>query len=129
MREQRIAALSTGTRKLNTVTSRNVGALRRSKSNYALDWQRNVQINSKAMIKAGESLVIAGTPNEFPEDNFYRAVEGGTGGVLAIASVADGTPRKMTRLEAPPVWDGMAAAKGRLYIATADGKVICLGEK
>jgi outer membrane protein assembly factor BamB len=129
MREQRIAAISKGRRKLNNVASRNVGALRRSKSNYALDWQRNVQINGKAMIKAGESLVIAGTPNEFPAANFYRAVEGGAGGVLAIASVADGTLRKMTRLEAPPVWDGMAAANGRLYIATADGKVICLGEK
>ena len=81
------------------------------------------------MIKARNCLVIAGTPNEFPEDNFYRAVEGRAGGVLIMVSIADGSPYKTTRLEAPPVWDGMAAANGRLYIATVDGKVVCLGEK
>lgn len=24
-----------------------------------------------------------------------------------------------------PVWDGLAAANGRLYLATEDGKVVC----
>lgn len=129
LREQRIAAITKGRGKLNKVANRNIGALRRSKSNYALDWQRSVQINGKAMIKARNCLVIAGTPNEFPEDNFYRAVEGRAGGVLIMVSIADGSPYKTTRLEAPPVWDGMAAANGRLYIATVDGKVVCLGEK
>jgi len=31
-----------------------------------LDWQTGVQVNGKAMIKAGDTLVIAGTPNELP---------------------------------------------------------------
>jgi hypothetical protein len=48
--------------------------------------------------------------------------------VLITASIKDGTPSKTTRIKAPPVWDGMAAANGRLYIATVDGKVICLEE-
>ena len=26
------------------------------------------------------------------------------------------------------VWDGMAASGGRLYLSTADGQVVCLGE-
>jgi hypothetical protein len=28
-------------------------------------------------------------------------------------------------LDAPPVFDGMAAANGRLYVVTTDGKVAC----
>ena len=29
----------------------------------------------------------------------------------------------------PPVWDGMAVAQGRLYVASVDGKVTCYGKK
>jgi len=32
------------------------------------------------------------------------------------------------KLEAPPAFDGMSAAHGRLYMATLDGKVICFGK-
>ena len=33
------------------------------------------------------------------------------------------------KLDSPPVWDGMAIAQGRLYVATVDGKVACYGRK
>ena len=33
------------------------------------------------------------------------------------------------RLDAPPVFDGLAAAGGQLYLATMDGKVACFGGK
>jgi hypothetical protein len=32
------------------------------------------------------------------------------------------------QLDAPPVWDGMIAVEGRLYISLADGSIVCLGE-
>jgi hypothetical protein len=32
------------------------------------------------------------------------------------------------KLKSPPVWDGMAVAQGRLYVATVDGKVLCFGK-
>jgi len=31
------------------------------------------------------------------------------------------------KLDSIPVWDGMAVAQGRLFIATKDGKVTCFG--
>ena len=48
-------------------------------------------------------------------------------GVLEIWSTEDGTKLGEQRLEAP-VFDGLAAADGRLYVSTASGKVICLGK-
>ena len=48
-------------------------------------------------------------------------------GVLEIWSTEDGTKVGEQRLEAP-VFDGLAAADGRLYDSTASGKVICLGK-
>jgi hypothetical protein len=31
-------------------------------------------------------------------------------------------------LDAPPAWDGLAAANGQLFMVTQDGKVICFGQ-
>ena len=48
------------------------------------------------------------------------------GGVLWAASASTGEKIAQCKLDAPPVWDGMAAAHGRLYLTTADGRVLCL---
>ena len=48
-------------------------------------------------------------------------------GALEVFSTVDGKKISDQRLE-KPVFDGMAAADGRLYICTAAGKVICLGK-
>ncbi len=36
------------------------------------------------------------------------------------------TPLARTPLPGTPVWDGMAAAGGRLFVATRDGRIVCL---
>lgn len=64
-----------------------------------------------ALVLAGQTVFAAGK----------------TGGLCAFAA-ADGK-RLWRRDLPPPVWDGMAAARGALYVSTADGRVICLGGK
>ncbi|MHC4249628.1 MAG: outer membrane protein assembly factor BamB family protein, partial [Planctomycetota bacterium] len=49
------------------------------------------------------------------------------GGRLLILSTSDGKKLSEQKLPGPPVWDGVAAAYGRLYITLADGTVLCLG--
>ena len=49
------------------------------------------------------------------------------GGRLLAVSTADGKELAQTKLPAPPAWDAMAAASGRLYLVTTDGKVLCFG--
>ena len=54
-------------------------------------------------------------------------LEGRRGGQLLVFSAADGKKLASYELGAMPTFDGMAAAKGRLYLTTTDGKVLCLG--
>ena len=46
--------------------------------------------------------------------------------VLEVISTADGRTLREFPLEAEPVFDGMAAAYGRLYMAMKDGKILCM---
>ena len=41
-------------------------------------------------------------------------------------SKAGGSKLAEYSFDAPVVWDGLAAANSKLYLATEDGKVICL---
>ena len=41
-------------------------------------------------------------------------------------AAADGEKLAEYKLPAPPVWDGMAAARGRLFISTVNGDIICM---
>jgi len=48
---------------------------------------------------------------------------------LLAFSAADGKILGEVKLPAPPVFDGLAAANGKLYLSCLDGKVRCLGRK
>ena len=57
------------------------------------------------------------------------ALDGEQGGILWVTSADSGAKLNEIKLPALPVWDGMAAAGGRIFLSTIDGRVICLGEK
>jgi hypothetical protein len=56
------------------------------------------------------------------------ALDGKKGATLRAFSTQSGDPGADLELDSPPVWDGMAIAQGRLYIATQDGKITCFGK-
>jgi hypothetical protein len=43
--------------------------------------------------------------------------------------MADGKKLQTLPLEGNPVYDGMSAANGRLYVSTEDGRLMCFGDK
>jgi hypothetical protein len=57
-------------------------------------------------------------------DRLYRA---GSDGDLQVRAIADGRVL-VQRTLAEPIWDGLAIARGRLYVATRQGQLVCLGE-
>ena len=89
-------------------------------------WQVKIPLTGKAMVLAEDVLFVAGTPAVFPEGDLAKAYEGRMGGVVWASSAADG--RKLTeyRLDAAPEWDSLAAANGRLFLCTTDGRVHCM---
>lgn len=92
-------------------------------------WASPIPLTGKAMVLAGDTVFVAGTPAAFPKGDLAKAYEGRMGGVLWAASAATGEKRAEIKLGAPPTWDGMAVAGGRLFIALQDGRVLCLGGK
>ena len=50
-------------------------------------------------------------------------------GELRVVSIADGKVLGRMKLPAAPIWDGLAAANGRIYAALANGAIVCLGQK
>ena len=50
----------------------------------------------------------------------------GIAGLLLAVSASGGGKTAEYALDTVPVWDGMAAAYGRLYLSTVDGEVLCM---
>ena len=89
-------------------------------------WKTFLPIRIKAMVKTRDTLFVAGPPDVLDSADPYAAFEGRRGAFLAAVSATDG--REMTRiaLSSPPVFDGMIAAHGRLFVSLRDGRIICL---
>jgi len=90
-------------------------------------WSRRIRVRINAMAATEGPLFVAGPPDVVDPDDPLGAFEGRKGGVLVACDRADGTALWQTKLPAPPVFHGMAAAAGRLYVAMQDGSVACFG--
>jgi hypothetical protein len=88
-------------------------------------WSSNIPLTGKAIALAGDRLFVAGTPVAFPRDDLAAAYEGRMGGVLWVASADSGKKLAEIKLDAPPSWDGMAVAQGRLFVVLQDGSLRC----
>lgn len=92
-------------------------------------WTRWLPIRVRAMVKAGNRLLVAGPPDEFDKKDPYAPFEGRRGGRLAVVSAKDGAVLARRQLGAAPTFDGMIAAAGRLFIALEDGSLVCYGAR
>jgi outer membrane protein assembly factor BamB len=57
------------------------------------------------------------------------ALKGKAGALLWAVSTGDGKKLAEYKLDSMPVWDGMIAAGGKLYLTTMNGEVACFSEK
>jgi outer membrane protein assembly factor BamB len=89
-------------------------------------WQTMIPVRVRAMVLAGDRLIVAGPPDVLVPGDPLAAFEGRAGAVLEVFSAADGALLKKFPLPVPPVFDGMSAAGGRLYVALENGTVLCL---
>jgi hypothetical protein len=107
----------------------------------ACDWSEELPLQVRAMVLAGKTLFAAGPPDVVDEQQAFQhredagflkklaeqsdALEGRKGATLWAVSASDGKKLAEYKLDTPPAWDGMAAAEGRLYLSTSNGRVLC----
>jgi len=107
-------------------------AARSGQKNPAADlWKVDLPLRPRAMLRGGEHLFVAGTsgpadPERAPSPGI-AALEGEEHGLLQIVACSDGATLGRMRLASPPVWDGMASSREKLYLPLTDGSVVCLG--
>jgi len=92
-------------------------------------WQQMIPLRVRAMVLAGDKLFLAGPPDVLPEDDPLAPFEGRVPAQLWVISATEGKKLAQYPLGPQPVFDGMSAAGGRLYLATIDGRVVCFGAK
>ena len=86
---------------------------------------------------ANETLLLAGPPEPAEVrtgkltlqnlDRAEAAFRGRRGAALCLVDATDGKSLAQYKLESSPVFDGMIAARGRVFISLEDGSLVCFG--
>ncbi|MFC1718606.1 PQQ-binding-like beta-propeller repeat protein [Candidatus Poribacteria bacterium] len=88
-------------------------------------WTKTLPIQVQAMVLADKVLFMAGPVIE--EASWLAEDDADQETLLLAISVDDGTELARYQLECSPIFDGIAAANGQLYISLENGSVVCLG--
>ena len=91
-------------------------------------WGLMLPVRVRAMTKADEILFVAGPPDVVDKGDPLAAFEGRKGAVLKAYAAGDGKELAEMKLDVPPVFDGLIAANGRLFMSATDGSVVCFGD-
>ena len=90
-------------------------------------WSKSLKIHIRAMVLADKVIFIAGpridTSYEQKDLNESKPA------VLIAISASDGSELARYQIDSTPVFDGMAAAYGRLYVSMENGNLLCMSEK
>ena len=107
------------------------------------DWNQDLPLYVRAMVSTDGTLFVAGPPDTIDEEETFtrlasrddtvlaelakqdQALDGAQGAILQAVSKSDGKPLAKYNLDALPIWDGMAAANGKLFLATEAGTIVC----
>jgi outer membrane protein assembly factor BamB len=98
-------------------------------------WQSMVPLRIRAMVLARSAgshiatdlLFAAGLPDVVDPEDPLASFEGRKGALLNAYSAKDGALLTSLPLASEPAFDGLIAARGRLYLVTKDAKLLCMG--
>ena len=91
-------------------------------------WERRIPVRVRAMVATDDLLFTAGPPDVISGDDPLGAFEGRKGGILNVIDASNGDTLSEIKLPSPPVFNGAAAARGRLYLTLEDGSLACFRE-
>jgi outer membrane protein assembly factor BamB len=87
-------------------------------------WTKRVPIRVRAMVLADKVLFTAGPLQD--ANNGQQGSNEHQDALLIAFSASDGSELAKYQLDSSPVFDGMAAADGRLYLSTENGRLCCM---
>ncbi len=90
-------------------------------------WSKPVPVHVRAMVLAGDIIFVAGagpSPGKAPEKQNASPTP-----LLLAISASDGTELARHPIPAAPVFNGMAAAEGELYLTLENGQLLCMMEE
>jgi len=106
-------------------------------------WTQDIPLFARAMLLAQGTLFFAGPADLVDEEQAVKqladpqvqerlraqeeAFAGKSGGTLWAVSAENGQKFSELELDTIPVFDGMAAARGRLYLSGVNGRLMCFG--
>ena len=103
--------------------------LRKDDRSGKLAWKTETfPVGPFAMVVTENKLLVAGFTEAIDPADPWANIEGREGSVLWVLSKQNGRKLAEYRLETLPVWNGMAAANGKIFISLKNGKLICLGK-
>ena len=92
-------------------------------------WLTRMPVRIRAMALADNRLLVAGPPDVIDPKDPLGAFEGRKGGILAVVDTASGNKLSEIQLPSPPVFNGVAAARGQCFLSAEDGSVMAFGKK
>lgn len=105
-------------------------------------WTSDVPLLATSLVATEDTIFVAGPPDEFSAigdgeaalqledvEAALRSWRGERGGILYAANAKDGAKLAEIELTAPTVFDGMAAANGRLFLSLQNGEIVSLAQK
>ena len=92
-------------------------------------WSGRIPVRVRAMVLTSGRLFVAGPPDVVDPKDPLGAFEDRKGGILAVFDSASGEKLAEHTLPFPPVFNGAAAAAGRLYLADTDGSITCFAQR
>jgi hypothetical protein len=117
--------------------------LRCPKVQFDFRWKSRVPLRAKAIVKTADVLFLAGPEDVLDEEKIFsdpnsesnktllrkqnELLNSQKRGKLLAVSVRHGAAKQKIDLASQPVWDGMAAAYGKLFMCCRDGSVVALG--
>lgn len=109
-------------------------------------WTKFVPVFPRAMVLTKDAIVVSGPPDLLDEEYGLErlaakdpaiheqlqaqadSLSGSKGGRFCVISTTDGSYLSDIDIDALPVWNGISTAYGRIFMATSDGRVICMGQ-
>ena len=130
-----------------TPEKRNIKGKGKSRYRHVLhDWSQDVPLHAHGLVLAGDTLFLAGPSRvntaktreilkTLATDDYdlppalkdaTETFMGRRGGLLCAVDKSDGTHVMNMKLTSIPVFDGLIAANGRLYMSLKDGSIACM---